>query len=260
MKTQPKILLTNDDGIHAPGMKHLWNALKDMADLAIIAPATDQSAVGLSITLRQPLNLHPVHWPEPTSAWCVNGTPADCVKLALTVVLDYKPDLVVAGINRGTNCGTNLLYSGTVAGTIEAVLHNIPGIAFSCHDYFDPDYQQTEELIPKIVDYVIRHPLPAGTLLNVNFPPRKHGPLKGVKMTRQGKAYWKEKPAKRDHPYEGHTYYWLGTALHECQEHEDSDVYWLDRGFVTAVPVHIAELTDHGHMSKHKDHFDSWFK
>lgn len=259
MKKRPKILLTNDDGIHAPGIKHLWNALKNVADLFIIAPAIDQSAVGLSITLRQPLSILKVDWPESTLAWSVNGTPADCVKLALSVILDSKPDLVVAGINRGTNSGRNILYSGTVAGTIEAVFHHIPGIAFSCHDYFDPDFLQAENLIPKIVEYVINHPLPLGTLLNVNFPSREFGQMKGIKMTRQGSAYWMEKPAKRDHPSEGHSYYWLGVEWSDCQEREDGDVYWLKKGFATAVPVQIAELTDHHHISQNKNHFDSWF-
>jgi 5'-nucleotidase len=259
MKKRPKILITNDDGIHAPGIKHLWNALKDMADLFIIAPTTDQSAVSLSITLRQPLNIQKISWPEPTLAWSVNGTPADCVKLALAVILDSKPDLVVAGINRGTNSGRNILYSGTVAGTIEGVFHHIPGIAFSCHDYFDPDFLQAESYIPKIVDYIIKHPLPTGTLLNVNFPAKEHGLMKGIKMARQGKAYWMEKPTKRDHPFEGHSYYWLGAEWYECQEQENSDVYWLEKGFATAVPVHIAELTDHNHITQSKDHFDSWF-
>lgn len=256
---KPKILLTNDDGVHAPGIKHLWNALRNIADLSIVAPATDKSAVGLSITLREPLVIQKVSWPEQTPAWCVNGTPADCVKLALSMILDSQPDLIISGINRGTNSGRNILYSGTVAGVIEAVFHHIPGIAFSCHDYFDPDFHQAEEVIPKIVDYILRHPLPTGTLLNVNFPPKEHGKCKGIKLTHQGKTYWKEKPTKRDHPYEGHSYYWLGVDLYECDEAEDSDVAWLEKGYCTAVPIQISELTDHSHIAAQKHHFDSWF-
>lgn len=259
MKKRPKILITNDDGIHAPGIRHLWNSLRELADVVVIAPATDQSAVSLSITLRQPLNIQKVFWDDSSPAWSVNGTPADCVKLGLTVILEEPPDLIVSGINRGTNSGSNVLYSGTVAGAIEGILHQIPSIAFSCHDFFDPDFQQAENSISQIVDYIMQHPLPLGTLLNVNFPAKEHGKPKGIKMTRQGKRYWKEKPAKRDHPSEGHSYYWLGTELYQCEEHTDSDVYWLDQGFVTAVPVHVGELTDHVHMSKNKDHFDAWF-
>ena len=167
---RPLILITNDDGIYAPGIKHLWNSLRNTADLAIIAPASEQSAVGLSLTLRQPLQINQIDWPENSPAWSITGTPADCVKMALSVILPVKPTLVVSGINRGTNSGRGVLYSGTVGGTIEAVLQGIPGIAFSCFDYDNPYYQNAESAIPKIVEYILQHPLPFGTLLNVNFP------------------------------------------------------------------------------------------
>ena len=259
MKKRPKILITNDDGIFAPGIKHLWNALKEMADLTVIAPTSEQSSVSMSITLRQPLHIQKIEWPENARAWSVSGTPADCVKLALSVILDDVPDLVVSGINRGTNSGRNILYSGTVAGTIEAVLHEIPGIAFSSNDYTSPDFSSIANYIPSVVEYVLKHPLPEGSLLNVNFPCRKHGKIKGFKMTRQGKAYWMENPDKRDHPSEGHSYYWLGSKLYECDEHKESDVYWLEQGYVTACPVHVGELTDHGHLAQQKGRFESWF-
>jgi 5'-nucleotidase len=259
MRKLPKILITNDDGIHAPGIRHLWNALKNKADVIVVAPSEEQSAVSLSITLRSPLHIHKVGGFDATESWSVTGTPADCVKLALSVILDQKPDLVVSGINRGTNSGRNILYSGTVAGTIEAVMRHIPGIAFSCQDYYNPDFVTAEAFIPKIVDYVLAHPLSEGSLLNVNFPGKDHGKPLGVKLTRQGKGYWMENPDKRHHPSEGHSYYWLGTKLFECDENMDSDVYWLQQGYVAAVPVHVGELTDHGHLSQNKKHFDSWF-
>lgn len=126
MKKKPKILITNDDGIHAPGIRHLWTALKDIADLVVCAPAMEQSAVGLSITIRHPLHIQKIKWHASESAnaitWAVNGTPADCVKLGLSVIYDEQPDLIVSGINRGTNAGRNVLYSGTVAGAIESVM------------------------------------------------------------------------------------------------------------------------------------------
>jgi 5'-nucleotidase len=259
MQNRPKILITNDDGIHAPGIKHLGNALKEFADLTIIAPMIDQSAVSLSITIRQPLNIKKINWHNNIPAWSVTGTPADCVKLGLAVILDKQPDLVVSGINRGTNSGRNVLYSGTVGGTIEAVFHNIPGIAFSCYDYLNPNFLATENHILKIVEYTLKNPLPGGSLLNVNFPSEQHGPLKGIKMTRQGKAYWMEDPDHRKHPSEGHSYYWLGAKLSACIEQEDSDVHWLNQGFATAVPVQVSELTDYRHIEKNKLHFDSLF-
>lgn len=116
MANKPRILLTNDDGISAPGLKHLWQALSDIADLSIIAPATEKSGVGLSITIREPLQIQSVDWEKGTPAWKVNGTPADCVRLGLSVILKDRPDLIVSGINRGANSGRNVLYSGTIQG------------------------------------------------------------------------------------------------------------------------------------------------
>lgn len=256
MNKRPKILITNDDGIFAPGIRHLWNSLKEVADTTIVAPASEQSAVGLSITLRNPLRLHQIEWPGQTNAWSITGTPADCIKMGLKVVLDSKPDLIVSGINRGSNAGRNILYSGTVGGTIEGILQGIPGIAFSCLDYFDTNYKKVESYIPKIVEYILSNPLPTGTLLNVNFPANHHE-IQGCKLTRQGKEFWADDPHERSHPAEGHTYYWLGAKLQQFDEHEDSDISWLSKGYVAAVPVHVNELTDLTHWQKAKDHFEN---
>lgn len=147
---KPKVLMTNDDGINAPGIRHLWYALKDIADVTVIAPAQEQSATSLSITLRQPLMIQKQSWEGGDNIYSVTGTPADCVKMGISVILDREPDLVVSGINRGTNAGRNLLYSGTVAGCIEAALHGLPAIAFSCHDYWETDYTAAQEHVPNI--------------------------------------------------------------------------------------------------------------
>lgn len=258
MNARPKILIVNDDGIHAPGIRHLWNSLKDVADITIVAPATEQSAVGVSITLRSPLRIQQVDWPENGTAWSITGTPADCVKMGLKVILNKeKPDLIVSGINRGSNAGRNILYSGTVGGTIEGIIQGIPGIAFSCVDYFDTNYKKVEKYIPKIVDYILKHPLPLGTLLNVNFPEYSRE-IQGLKLTRQGKELWGEDPHERNHPIEGHTYYWLGAKLRQFDEHEDSDIIWLSRGYIAAVPVHVGELTDLTHLKDSREHFENY--
>lgn len=255
---KPHILIINDDGIQAPGIRHLWNALKGHADLTIVAPAHEQSAVGVSITIRQPLRLHKMEW-DGANAYALNGTPADCVKMALGVVLkDRRPDLIVSGINRGTNAGRNVFYSGTVGGTIEGVMNGVSGIAFSCYDFFDTDYQAVEKFIPIIVKDALANPLPRGTLLNVNFPEKKHE-VKGFKLARQGQQYWGADPDERTHPAEKHSYYWLGSKLAEFEEHEDSDIAWLAKGYMTAVPVHVGELTDHGHIELRKHHFEKLF-
>lgn len=255
------ILITNDDGIHAPGIRHLWNALKDFAHLTIVAPSIEQSGVGLGITIRNPLRLTSVNGLfDKTPAWSLSGTPADCVKMALKVVLDEKPDIIVSGINRGSNAGQNLLYSGTVAGVIEGTLQGISGIAFSCYDYVDPNYEQATPHVINILQHALEHPLPSGTLLNVNFPSSKNaGKIRGYKMTRQGKEYWVENPEKRIHPAEEHDYYWLGAKLGDFEEHQDSDIAWLRQGYVTAVPVHVAELTDHAQLKKRQSLFDKDF-
>lgn len=259
MQRKPKILISNDDGIHAPGIRHLWHALKDEADLVIAAPATEQSAVSMSITLREPLRVRKVEGFENTPAWSVSGTPADCIKMALSVLMDSPPDLVVSGINAGTNAGRNILYSGTIACTIEAVQHDIPGVAFSCLDYKQPDFLTAKKYVSSIIQYVMSHPLPYGTLLNVNFPSKVHQEPKGIKLTRQGKGCLMENPDKRSHPVEGHEYYWLGCRLTEHDENAESDMYWLERGYVTAVPLQVGDLTDWQHFNSRKQHFDDHF-
>lgn len=258
MKTRPHILITNDDGINAQGITNLWNALHSIADITIVAPASEQSGVGLGITTRDPLRIERHHGFGSCHAWSVTGTPADCVKMALNVVMDRRPDFIVSGINRGTNAGRNVLYSGTVAGAIEGVFQGIPSLAFSCWDYKDPDYLSALPYIPAIVHNTLLHPLPFGTLLNVNFPPRIHE-IKGVKLARQGKAFWKENPDKRNHPSDEHSYYWMGIQLAQFEETEDSDIHWLHKGYVAAVPMHVGELTDHKHLSDRKASFEALF-
>lgn len=255
------ILMTNDDGIHANGIRHLWNALKSYADVTVVAPSGEQSAVGLSTTLRHPLRIEKINWDSQSNQiWSVTGTPADCVKMGLNVVLSRRPDIIVSGINRGSNLGRNVLYSGTVAAAIESIMQGIPAIAFSCQDYhIEPDYVSAGHYIPAIVRYVIDHPLPEGTLLNVNFPEKSLGKIKGFKMTQQGNDLWIENPDKRKHPGEGHDYYWLGSQLRRGKELEDSDDRWIRQGYVTAVPVHVGNLTDRQHLEIAKSRFEQLF-
>ena len=255
MKKKPCILITNDDGIHAEGLRHLWSALEDFAETYIIAPESEQSGKGVAITLRQPLLIEPVSWEKQTPAWRINGTPADCVRLALNLLINKQPDLILSGINRGANLGRNILYSGTVGGVIEGALKKIPGIAFSCFDFQSPNYRAVEHFILPIVEQVLSHPLPEGTFLNVNFP---QGQARGVKLARQGMGYWVESIEERTHP-EGHPYYWLGGKWAEHQEHEESDVHLLRQGYAAAVPINVNEMTDHLVLKQHKARFDQFF-
>ncbi len=256
MQKKPTILITNDDGIMAPGLKHLWEAIVDIADVYIVAPSTEQSGVGLSITIRNPIQILPVVWEKATQAWTVTGTPADCVRLGMSVLLDTPPDLIVSGINRGANSGRNVLYSGTIGGVIEGILRDVPGIAFSCVDFANPDYKKATPLIAPLVKHILEHPLPKGVLLNVNFPDTEE--ILGIKFARQGRGFWIESPDKRLHP-EGHAYYWLGGKWHEQIEDEESDVHLLKQGFAAAVPIQINELTDLSHFYKRKEHFNKAF-
>lgn len=259
MEKKLRILITNDDGIYAPGIRHLWRALAEIADITVCAPIVEQSACGLSITIRNPLQINEAHWGEGIRAWSVNGTPADCVKIALHALMDEPPDLVVSGINRGTNAGRNLLYSGTVAGAVEAVLHDLPAIAFSCCDFYKPNYTIAEKFVPMIVDYAMKNPLGKGNLLNVNFPDLESGVVHGFKLARQGKEYWAEDPDERNHPVEGHSYYWLGGKHLPFDEHEDSDVVWLKKGYITVVPIQISELTDLKALEEQREAFEETF-
>lgn len=258
-KKNLNILITNDDGIHAPGIQHLWKALAPHVNLSIVAPETEQSATGLSITTSRPLLTKRHDWGSCTAAWSVSGTPADCVKLGLSAILNHKPHLIVSGINRGSNAGRNILYSGTVGAAIEGVLQGIPSIAFSCYDFYDTDYSRVEKYLLPILFHVVEHPLPKGTLLNVNFPKKSIGSIAGFKMTRQGKERWKESPDKRIHPVEKEAYFWLGAELSVHEEEEDCDISWLSKGYVAAVPIHVGELTDHDHVMTYRDQFEQEF-
>lgn len=259
MQHRPKILITNDDGVTAPGIRYLAEVLKEIGEISIVAPQQEQSATGLSITIRQPIEIEPIHWSCGTKAVGVSGKPADCVKMALSVLLDHTPDLIVSGINRGSNAGRNIFYSGTVAAVIEGILHDIPGIAFSCCDYNKPDYSTAKNHIGSIVKYVLEHPLPSGTFLNVNFPCNPNKKYQGFKLARQGKQYWAENPNQRQHPIEESSYWWLGARLAEFEEHEESDIALLKQGYVTAVPIHISELTDRRYLQEKSSSFEKQF-
>lgn len=263
MTKKPFILISNDDGINAPGIKHLWNALdkSENYDLTIVAPHREKSGTALSTSLLRPLHIFNVKWEKDTPAWKVTGTPTDSIKIALSEILETKPDLVVSGINRGSNAGRNVLYSGTVGCVIESVLRNIGGIAFSCYELNDPNYEVIEKYVPFITDYFLKNPPPIGTLINVTFPP-KDLEIKGFKMAHQGKSRWFEAPDKRLHP-EGHYYYWLGGKLpkiDELKEEENSDVYLLSKGYITAAPIKVNDLTEKDYLQKHQDNFENLFQ
>lgn len=259
MSSRPYLLITNDDGIHAPGIRHLWEAVHEFADVAIVAPQIEKSGCGLSITWNKPLVIHPVAWERDTPAYTVNGTPADCIKMALSVILPKRPHMIISGINKGSNAGRTVLYSGTIGGVIEGAFKNIPGIAFSFSDFEAPPLSVTKKYIYPLIRHFLDNPLPHGSLLNVNFPYNCKETIKGFKLTRQGMGQWAEAPERRTHP-EGMPYYWLGGKwTPHAEEHPESDVYWLERGYIAAVPIHVGELTDREVLAKHKESVEKRF-
>jgi 5'-nucleotidase len=254
MSTEKFFLIINDDGIDAPGIKALWEALRGRARLGVVAPDQEQSGVGMGISLRTPLHMRPVtHFPE-TDAWAVSGTPADCVKMGVSVLFDQKPDLIISGINAGSNSGCNLLYSGTVGGVIEGILKGIPGIAFSSESMPFHGRKEWSLYINQVVDYLLEEPLPSGSLMNVSFP-ESDLEIQGMRLAKQGASFWEEAPDRRQTPA-GQHYCWLGGRYSDHDEDEASDVHLLRQGYVTAVPIHVGELTDQDSYHARKNKFD----
>lgn len=256
--TRPLILITNDDGIQADGIKHSASALSEFADVVIVAPHAEKSGSGLAITWTKPLQIRSFPWENNIEAWSINGTPADCVKMALSVLLKKKPDLIVSGINKGSNAGRTIFFSGTVGAVIEGALRNIPGIALSFVDFEFPPIGSVKEHITSIVQHFLKHPFPAHSFLNINFPTKCHEGMKGFRMAKQGLGYWMENPEKRVHP-EGVPYYWLGGKWSHHEEDPQSDVTLLKEGFLTAAPIHVGEMTHHLFLDQHRNFMEGLF-
>jgi len=254
MSKQTKILITNDDGINAQGIRALWKAIEPLGKITIVAPAKEQSGKGLSLTTPTPLEIRKNSWDNNTPCWSVSGTPAECVKIALSVILKNPPDLIVSGINKGSNAGRNILYSGTIGATIEGAFRGIPGVALSCECYANPDYKFAQKYIPSFIRYMLKHPLPYGSIWNVNFPKENYSDTKGFKIARQGQSYWVEDPHTHEDHSEKSPLYNLGMKYLDSDEHDHCDTSLLKQGFITAVPIHIGELTDRSEFLKRQNH------
>lgn len=260
---RPKILLCNDDGIRAPGIRHLWKALKaaDFADITIIAPAHEKSGAGVSITWDRPMLIQKYNWeddPE-TPAWSVDGSPADCIKMGMKIIMQTPPDIILSGINAGSNAGRNVLHSGTVGAVIEGVFRNIPGIAFSCENGRTPNFEVAEKYIVPITQYIMQKPLEAGSFLNVNIPQCCDHEVKGFRFTRQGKGRWLEDPILHLDNDKGKSY-WLGGKPEELAEDDDCDIALLRQGYLTAVPIQVFDLTNIDEWQNRRSSFESIFQ
>jgi 5'-nucleotidase len=233
-----RILQTNDDGIYAPGLRALRNELMKIADVTVVAPATEQSAVGHSITLLTPLLVQEILDEQNRFlGWAVEGRPADCVKLALQELLPEQPDVVVSGMNAGSNAGINVLYSGTVAAAIEAAFFKHTSIAVSL-EYTKPklDFARGAEIGRKVIERILACKPPAGTLFNVNIPSLDRGPIRGIRVTPQNFAAYLEKYDRRVDP-RGRVYFWISPGYGCPDPHPDSDVTALAEGYITVTPL-----------------------
>jgi 5'-nucleotidase len=248
-----RILLTNDDGIYAPGLRALRKELLGLGSVTVVAPATEQSAAGHSVTLLTPLLVNEVFEDDGKTfvGWAVEGRPADCVKLALLELLPERPDVIISGLNAGSNAGINVLYSGTVAAAIEGAFYRYTAIAVSLeYDKKIYDFPTAAKYARVVIEQILEHDPPRGSLFNVNLPVLERGPIRGVKVLPQNVSPYKEKFDRRVNP-RGRTYFWAGPDF-ECPEpHPDTDVTALNESYITVTPLQF-DLTDHARLEPMK--------
>lgn len=233
-----KILVTNDDGIQSAGIAALVEVAKQYGEVVVVAPEFPQSGMGHAITIHEPLRLKKMDLFDGVEAYQCTGTPVDCVKLAVHwVYKDQNPDLCFSGINHGSNCAVNVIYSGTMSAAMEASFHGIPSIGFSFLD-FNPNANllMCKEYAKKVIDLALEKGMPQGNLLNVNFPMLESKEIKGIRVCRQADARWIESFEEREDPFNGQ-YFWLTGEFVNNDKGEDCDVYALNQGFVSVVPV-----------------------
>ncbi|MCB0431119.1 MAG: 5'/3'-nucleotidase SurE [Flavobacteriales bacterium] len=244
---RPVILVTNDDGIKAPGLRTLIRIMNEFGDVLVVAPDKPQSGMGHAITIHSPLRLQEVQINGHREYEC-SGTPVDCVKLAVNQLLHRKPDLCVSGINHGQNSSINVIYSGTMSAAVEGAIESIPSIGFSLLDHsVGADFSEAEDVVRQVVSQVLEHGLPEGTCLNVNIPRKSEEKLKGIKVCRQAMARYEEEFEERRDPM-GIPYFWL-TGVFRIQDHgEDTDEWALKNHYVSVVPVQF-DMTSHHSIS-----------
>jgi 5'-nucleotidase len=249
-KRVPVILVTNDDGINAPGIRNLVDAVRGLGKIVVVAPDKPQSGMGHAITIGNPLRLNPMHHLfDGVEAWQCSGTPVDCVKLAVDKVLRRKPDICLSGINHGANHSINVIYSGTMSAAVEAAIESIPSVGFSILDYsVEADFTAARKYVKIIVEEVLNHPLDKHLILNVNFPAVPESLIKGLKVCRQAYAKYEEDFIERNDP-NSKKYYWLTGKFVNFDKGRDTDVWALEHNYVSVVPVQF-DMTNYVLKSK----------
>jgi len=252
IKTRPYVLVTNDDGIAAPGIHALVQELKKYADVVVVAPDSEKSAVGHAITLSDPIRVSSFNKSGQWEGYAVSGTPSDCVKIAVGALLDRRPDMVISGINLGSNAGINVIYSGTVSAATEGTILGIPSIAVSLTTYTDPIFEPAAHFAVKMMTIVLSRGLPDRTLLNINVPNLPETKIAGVRVTRQGMANFAETFDKRVDP-RNRVYYWMDGKKEEISAEDDVDDEAIKQGYISITPVKY-DLTNY----KFIDALNNW--
>jgi 5'-nucleotidase len=251
LKKRPHILVCNDDGIDAEGIAVLAESMKKIGNVTVVAPSQPQSGMSHAMTLGRPLRIQKVNRKNKFFGYAVQGTPVDCIKVAITHILDSPPDLIVSGINYGSNTAINILYSGTVAAAVEGTSYNIPSIAFSLTTYENADFTYSGKFARKLARQVLKHGLPPETLLTVNIPNLPESKIKGVVVTRQGKSRWKEEMIERHDAY-GQPYYWLSGTMDLLDSGLEDDEYAVRHDHVSVTPL-CYNMTHHAFIKTVQD-------
>lgn len=241
---KPTILITNDDGINAGGLRYLISIMRKIGNVVVVASKGSMSATGHAITVRSPLRLEKITEEEGYKEYQCNGTPVDCMKLGEQIVIRKKPDLLVSGVNHGSNASINVIYSGTMAAVLEGCIAGIPSIGFSLLDYDgNADFSDCGSFIKEISEKVLETGLPDGICLNVNIPAISSEKIKGTRICRQSKAKWVEEFDERKDPH-SKDYFWLTGRFEKLDNEPDTDQWALDNNYVSVVPMHY-DFTAH---------------
>lgn len=254
--SKPLILIANDDGITSTGIRKLAELMSQLGEVVVVAPDSPQSGMGHAITVGDTLRLSKVDIFDGIEAYKCSGTPADCVKLAKHQVLKGRQiDLVVSGINHGSNTSISVLYSGTMSAAIEGAIEGIPAIGFSLCDFnWNADFSHIDELVLKIANQVLKNGIERGTALNVNIPPKQNKPLQGIKICRQANAKWEEEFDERKDPY-GRKYYWMVGNFVNHDKGEDTDEWAIANNYVSVVPCQF-DMTAYPVISQLNEDWD----
>lgn len=251
MAEKKLILVCNDDGITAPGIRNLVEVAREFGEVVVVAPDKPQSAMGHAITINSTLRVQPVRQ-DGISEYACSGTPVDCIKLAVNKILHRKPDLLISGINHGSNASINVIYSGTMSAAMEGAMEGIPSIGFSLLDHsIDADFSASKHYASILIRKALENPMPSGICLNVNIPNVATEMIKGIKVCRQARANWEEEFDERRDP-NGRPYYWLTGVFRNYDQGNDTDIWALENNYVSVVPCQF-DITAHSALAHYKN-------